>query len=82
MSEIATERISISTTGEAGSATGSATSIPITGFLLDVFIDYDAAAALNGLYDLVPLNSALTITVEGADELDPCVTVTLRWLTP
>ena len=44
MSEIATERVSIDTVGGAGAAVGSGTTIPIMGFLLDVFIDYNAAA--------------------------------------
>jgi hypothetical protein len=43
MSEISLERIAITTTGSSGSATGSGTSIPIHGFLLDIFIDYHAS---------------------------------------
>ena len=42
----------------------------------------DAAAAVTGLYDLIPLNSALTVSVAQADALTDCVTVTVRWLTP
>ncbi len=121
MSEIASQQVSVTTTGAAGSATGSASSIPIIGFLLDVFIDYNAAApatthvkitdpvfgaivekadnatdiklaprepqcdeaaALNGLYDLVPINSALTVELSGCDALTDAAVVTLRWLTP
>jgi hypothetical protein len=44
MSEIATQRVAITTVGGAGVAVGSGTTIPIQGFLLDVFLDYDAAA--------------------------------------
>lgn len=121
MSEIAIERIAVTTAGAAGAAAGSTNSIPIQGFLLDVFIDYhasapattdvtisepvfgnllvmannnadcrlapreplcDGAAAAVGLYDLIPINSALTVTVSQADALSECVVVTLRWLTP
>jgi len=121
MSEVAIQTLTITTTGGAGAAVGSASSIPINGFLLDVFLDYNAAApattdvtisdsvfgnlvvksnnatdiwlaprkqtcdqaaADSGLYDLIPLNSALTISVAEADALAPCVTVTIRWLTP
>ncbi len=121
MSEIASQKVSITTTGAAGSATGSTTTIPIIGFLLDVYIDYhasapatthvkisdptfgtivekadnatdlklapreplcDAAAADTGLYDLVPINSALTVEVSGCDALTAAVVVTLRWMTP
>jgi hypothetical protein len=44
MSEIAVSRIAITTAGGAGAAVGSGTTIPIMGFLLDVFLDYNAAA--------------------------------------
>jgi len=43
MSEIASCKIPITTTGAAGSATGSGTTIPIQGFLLDVYLDYNAS---------------------------------------
>lgn len=121
MSEIASQKIAITTTGGAGAATGQGTSIPIMGFLLDVFIDYhasapattdvtiseptfgnllvrsnsatdgwfaprkqvcDPAAADAGLFDLMPINSELTIAVAQADALTDCVVVTIRWLTP
>lgn len=121
MSEIAVERVAITTTGVAGSAAGSGTTIPINGFLLDVYLDYhascpatadvtiadpvfgnivvksnnatdawlaprkdtvDAAAAATGLYDLIPLNSALTISVAQADALTDCVVAYVRWITP
>jgi hypothetical protein len=121
MSEVALQQIAIVTSGAAGSATGSATTIPIQGFLLDVYIDYNAAAPATtdvtitdpmfgnllvksnnnadcklaprekthdadgsetGLYDLLPINSALTISVAQSDALDPCVTVTVRWMVP
>lgn len=121
MSEIAVSTIKITTAGGAGAATGSGTTIPIMGYLLDVHIDYhaatpattdvtiadpvfgnlvvksnnntevslapreqvcDSAAALTGLYDLIPLCSGLTISVAQADALTDCVTVTVRWMTP
>ena len=121
MSEIATSRIAITTTGSAGAAAGSGTSIPIQGFLLEVYLDYhasapattdvtitepvfgtvlarsnsatdgwfaprkqtcDPAAADTGIYDLIPVNGELTITVAQADALTDCVVVTVRWLTP
>ena len=44
MSEIAIETVSITTTGEAGAATGSGTTIPINGFLLDVYLNFHASA--------------------------------------
>jgi hypothetical protein len=44
MSEIAIQKVSITTAGGAGAATGSGTSLPIMGFLLDVYLDYNAAA--------------------------------------
>jgi hypothetical protein len=121
MSEIAIERVAITTVGGAGAAVGSGTTIPINGFLLDVFLDYHAScpatadvtitdpvfgtivtksnnntdiwlaprtevvdytAAPTGLYDLVPLNSALTISVAQADALTDCVVAIVRWITP
>ena len=44
MSEIAIETVKITTVGGAGAAVGSGATIPINGFLLDVFLNYDAAA--------------------------------------
>ncbi len=44
MSEIAVQRVPVTTAGGAGAAVGSGTTIPIQGFLLDVYLDYDAAA--------------------------------------
>ena len=121
MSEIAIQTLEITTTGSAGSATGSGTTIPIMGFLLDVYLDYDGsapattdvtisdpifgnlvvnsnsntdvwlaprkqtcdgAASASGLYDLIPINSAITIDVAQADALTDCVIATLRWVTP
>jgi hypothetical protein len=121
MSEIAIETVKITTAGGAGAATGSGTTIPIIGFLLDMYIDYDAAApattdvtisdpvfgnilvksdnatdvwlaprkqtcdpaaADTGSYDLIPINSALTIAVAQADAITDCVSVTVRWMTP
>ena len=44
MSEIAIQQVTITTAGGAGNASGSGTTIPIQGFLLDVYLDYNAAA--------------------------------------
>lgn len=121
MSQIAIEKVSVTTAGSAGAATGTADSIPIMGFLLDVYLDYhasapattdvtisdvnfgsfvvqsnnktdiwlaprkaicDVAVAATGLYDLIPLNGPVTITVAQADALTDCLVATLRWLTP
>ena len=121
MSEIAVSRVAITTAGSAGSAVGSGTTIPINGFLLDVYLDYhasapattdvtitdpvfgtvftksnnatdawfaprkqtcDQSAADTGVYELIPLNGALTIAVAQADALTDCVAVTVRWMTP
>jgi hypothetical protein len=119
MSEIAIETVKITTTGSAGSATGSGTTIPINGFLLDVYLNYhascpatadvtitdavfgnivvnsnsatdawlaprkatcDATAASTGLYDLVPLNGPMTISVCQADALTDCLVATIRFM--
>jgi hypothetical protein len=121
MSRIEYQQVAITTTGAAGSATGSGTTIPINGFLLDVYIDYnvaapattdvtisdpvfgdlvvksnnntdcklaprepacDAVAVELGLYDPIPLNGPLTVSVAQADALTDCVIVTFRWVTP
>ena len=42
----------------------------------------DPDGAVTGTYDLIPLNSALTISVAQADALTNCVVVTVRWITP
>jgi hypothetical protein len=44
MSEILTQKIVVDTAGGAGAAVGSEDSMIVQGFLLDVFIDYDAGA--------------------------------------
>ncbi|MFZ2097327.1 MAG: hypothetical protein WAV05_11890 [Anaerolineales bacterium] len=121
MSQICYETIKITTAGGAGAAVGSAVTVPIQGFLLDVYIEYHASAPATtdlaitdpvfgtifsvsnsntdrwyaprkqtsdyigvstGLYDLIPINSALTISIAQADALTDCVTVTLRYITP
>lgn len=43
MSEIASCKVVVSTTGGDGVAAGSTVTIPIQGFLLDVFLDYHAS---------------------------------------
>jgi hypothetical protein len=40
MSEIFIETVKVTTAGGAGAATGSKTTIPVHGFLLDVYLDY------------------------------------------
>jgi len=119
MSEIAVERVAITTAGAAGSAVGSGSTVPIHGYLLDVYLDYNAAcpatadvtiadsvfgnalvvsnnntdgwyaprkatcdpaAAATGLYDLIPLNGALAISVAQADALTACVVAYIRWM--
>lgn len=121
MSEIITQEVKITTTGGAGAATGSGTTMPVMGFLLDVFLNYhasapattdvtisdpvfgnivvksnnatdiwlaprkqlcDAAAADTGLYDLVPVKSALTIAIAQADALTDCLVATFRFISP
>jgi hypothetical protein len=121
MSEIAIERVVITTAGGAGAAVGSGTTIPIIGFLLDVFLDYnaaapnttdvtisdpvfgnivvqsnnatdvwlaprkqtcDVAAADTGVYDLVPLNGPLTISIAQCDALTGALVAYVRWITP
>lgn len=42
----------------------------------------DAAAAATGLYDLVPVNTKLTIAVAQANALTDCLIATIRWITP
>jgi len=120
MSEIAVMKVSITTAGSAGSAIGSGSTIPINGYLLDVYLDYhpscpatadvtiadavfgnvivksnnasdvwlsprkqtcDQASVDTGLYDLIPLNGALTISVAQADALTACVVAHIRWMT-
>ena len=44
MAEIVTERVAVTTTGSAGSATGSGTSGVMNGFLLDIYLDFHASA--------------------------------------
>ncbi len=119
--EIASLEVSINTSGGAGAATGSVTTIPIQGFLLDVYVNYHASApattdltisdpvfgnilvlsnintdgayaprkqicdddgVVQALYDLFPLNSALTVALAQADALTACAVVTIRYITP
>lgn len=42
--EIVTYKVAVTTTGSAGSATGSGTSELISGYLLDVYLDFNASA--------------------------------------
>lgn len=43
--EIVTTKVAVTTTGSAGSATGSGTSELINGYLLDVYLDFNGAPA-------------------------------------
>jgi hypothetical protein len=121
MSRIEYQQVAVTTTGGAGAATGEGTTIPINGLLLDIYLDYNAAApattdvtisdavfgnlvvksnnntdcklspreqvcdglaADTGLYDLIPLNGVLTVSVAQADAHTDCVVATIRWMTP
>jgi hypothetical protein len=121
MSQICYEQVRVTTAGSAGSATGSGTTVPIQGFLLDVYLNYhasapattdvslsdavfgeifandnsatdvwltpsrqitDAASADTGLYDLVPINGVLTLSVDGCNELTDALVATIRYVTP
>jgi hypothetical protein len=42
----------------------------------------DVAAADTGLYDLVPLNGPLTVSVAQADAITDCLIATIRWIAP
>ncbi len=44
MSAIQTVRLAVTTTGTAGTATGSTTSETLFGFVLDIYLDFNAAA--------------------------------------
>jgi hypothetical protein len=44
MSEICIEKVSVTTTGSAGAATGSGNTAVMHGYLLDVYLDYHASA--------------------------------------
>lgn len=44
MAEICTAQVTVTTTGDAGSATGSADSEALHGFLLDVYLNFHASA--------------------------------------
>jgi hypothetical protein len=121
MSEIFSQQVSITTTGSAGSATGSGTAIGINGFLLDVYLNYHASApattdvtisdptfgtilvrgntitdawhmprketcdstgAGTGMYELIPVNDTLTISVAQCNALTDALVATVRWITP
>jgi len=121
MSEIFSQEVSINTVGEAGVAAGSGYVTGISGFLLDVYLNYhascpntadvtitdpvfgtvivnansktdvwlmprkqtvDQAAANTGMYELIPINDTLTISVAQADALTACLVATIRWITP
>lgn len=42
----------------------------------------DGLAVDTGLYDLIPINGKLTVSVAQADALTDCVVATIRWMTP
>jgi hypothetical protein len=120
MSNIYSQQISIDTVGSAGAAAGTGHAIGISGFLLDVYLNYhascpntadvtitdpifgtvlsnansatdtwlmprkqsvDLSASATGMYELVPINETLTISVAQAAALTACLVVTLRWMT-
>jgi hypothetical protein len=56
-SRIEYQQVAVTTTGGAGAATGNAASIPIDGFLLDVFIDYHASAPATTVVKVTDGNS-------------------------
>lgn len=119
--QIVTRTINITTTGVAGSASGSGTINRCEGLLLDIFINYhascpatadvtisdavfgnivvksnsntdawiaprkdtcDVAAASTGMYDLIPLNGSLNVSIAQADALTDCIVVTIRFIKP
>jgi len=51
-------QVAVTTTGSAGSATGTADSNPITGELLAVFVDYNASAPATTTVDLDEVGGA------------------------
>lgn len=44
MSEVVVHKVSVTTTGSAGTATGSTNSPAMNGFLLDIYLDFHASA--------------------------------------
>ncbi len=74
MSEIAIDTVSITTAGGAGAAVGSGTTIPINGFLLDVYLNYNAAApATTDVTISDPVFGNLVVKSNNATDI---------WLTP
>jgi len=61
--QIVTETLTITTTGEAGSATGTASSPLISGFLLDIYNNWHASA---------PASSVATLTDENGKTIIAC----------
>ncbi len=74
MSEILTQKILVDTAGAAGSALGDTDSMIVHGFLLDVLIDYDAAAPATT--DVVITDATFGTILTKADN------ATKVWLTP
>ncbi len=73
MSEIRTETVTITTTGSAGSATGSGTTPALTGFLLDVYLNFHASAPATTdttiAYDEPDLGNVLVVSNSATDAL-------------
>jgi len=73
MSEIRMETLTVTTTGSAGSATGSATSPMLVGFLLDVYLDFHASAPATTdttiAYDEPDFGNVLVVTNSATDAL-------------
>lgn len=69
--EIRSTRASITTTGSAGSATGTGSTDVLHGFLLDVYVDYDASApgttTVAIAYDEPDLGSVLSVGAGNTD---------------
>jgi predicted amino acid racemase len=42
----------------------------------------DVAGADTGSYDLIPIDSYITIAIAQADALTGCLVATVRWMTP
>lgn len=123
MSEIVEEKVTIATTGSAGSATGSGKTAAMRGFLLDLYFDYHASApattdvvmtdanrgdtlltltntstdvrvplrqqakdntgtVISGLYELFPLNGALSFAIAQCDQLAAALNIYVRYLRP
>lgn len=72
MGGIATTYVNVTTTGSAGSATGSATSRHIDGFLLDLYVNFQSAPATTDTtisFGTPALGNILVLTSTNTDVL-------------